>query len=255
MLHVTRPEGTLLYTGDFTLQSSLTAEAAAPRKADHLVMETTYGLPHFKFPPRSLVIDQLLSLVESAFRSNRQPIILAYSLGKAQELTKILTNAHYPVTLHGAPHNLCQIYDRHLPHPPSPQPPNPPSLPPLGHYRKYHHTDFHGPTAIDLRCRGVLIGPPAVARTPFVTRFDKPLTIAMTGWALLKGANFRYGVDHCLPFSDHADFPQLLELVDRVQPSHVYTHHGYTAEFADHLQSLGINARPAIPSNQLSLFD
>lgn len=259
MLHVTRSDGdSLLYTGDFSLQSSLTAEAAAPRPAAHLVLETTYGLPHFKFPPRQLVIDQLLALVESTLRSGRQPIVLGYSLGKAQELTRILTDHHFPVTLHGAPYNLAQIYDRHLAPPPplagTQRVPGEVSQP-LGRYRKYAYEDFHGPNAIDLRCRGVLIAPPHVARTPFVTRFKNPLTIVMTGWALLKGANFRYGTDHALPFSDHADFPQLLQLIDQVRPTKVYTHHGYTREFADHLRSLGIDARPATPDAQLALFD
>src|SRR5215212_5944534 len=41
MLHVIRPEGSLLYTGDFKLRESLTVETAAPRGADVLVMEST----------------------------------------------------------------------------------------------------------------------------------------------------------------------------------------------------------------------
>src|SRR5688572_17999395 len=48
MLHVTRPEGTLLYTGDFKLRESLTVERAEPVHADVLVMESTYGQPHFR---------------------------------------------------------------------------------------------------------------------------------------------------------------------------------------------------------------
>jgi hypothetical protein len=113
--------------------------------------------------------------------------------------------------------------------------------------------DFHGPRAIDLRARGVLVAPPQVARTPFVSRFKHPLRIIMTGWALLKGANYRYGVDHALPLSDHADFDELLQLVDIVQPKKVYTHHGYP-EFAEVLRRRGIDACLACPDPQLSLF-
>ena len=75
----------------------------------------------------------------------------------------------------------------------------------------------------------------------------------MTGWALVKGATYRYGVDHALPLSDHADFDELLELVDIVRPKKVYTHHG-DPEFAELLKSRGIDACLARPDPQLSLF-
>src|SRR5687768_4612640 len=239
MLHLARPEGSLLYTGDFKLRESLTVEKAEPMPAEHLVMESTYGQPHFRFPPWRDVAAQLCDLVEQALRAGRQPIVMGYSLGKAQEITRILTDAGFPVTLHGAAFALNEIHGR--------------LGVKLGSYRRYASEDFHGPAAIDLRCRGVLVAPPYVARTPFVMRFKNPMRVIMTGWALLKGAQYRYGVDHALPLSDHADFDELLELVDRVRPKKVYTHHGYR-EFADVLKHRGIDACLACPDPQLSLF-
>ena len=218
MLHVTRPEGTLLYTGDFKLRASLTVEPAEPEPADVLVMESTYGQPFFRFPPWRQVADELVERVEAAFRAGRQPIVMGYSLGKAQEITKILTTAGFPVTLHGAVHAMSEIHGR--------------LGVDLGAYRRYAYGDFHGPAALDLRERGVLVAPPNCARAGFCTRFDNPCRIVMTGWALQKNAIYRYGVEHALPLSDHADFDELMELIDRVQPRKIYTHHGYR-EFAD----------------------
>src|SRR6476469_5123687 len=43
--------GSLLYTGDFKLRPGLSAEPAQWRQADTLIMETTYGLPHYCMPP------------------------------------------------------------------------------------------------------------------------------------------------------------------------------------------------------------
>src|SRR4051812_13346973 len=60
MAHVTRPEGTLLSSGDFKPRDSLTAAAAEPCPADVLVMESTYGRPLFRFPPWRQVIDELV---------------------------------------------------------------------------------------------------------------------------------------------------------------------------------------------------
>jgi len=240
MLHATRPAGTLLYTGDFKLRPCLTVEQAEPEPADVLVTETTYGLPFFRFPPRDLVIEQLIDLVAGAFRAGRQPIVLGYSLGKAQEITRILTTAGFAVTAHGAVHAMNRIYEQRGVA--------------LGSFRKYDAADFHGPRALDLRQRGVLVAPPNCARSAFVTKFDNPLRVVMTGWALLKNARFRYGVDHALPLSDHADFDELLETIDRVRPKKVYTHHGYR-EFVDELKRRGIDAEPARPGEQqLALF-
>ena len=239
MVHVTRPEGTLLYTGDFKLRDCLTVARAEPLEADVLVMESTFGLPFFRFPPWREVVDQLLGIVGDALKAGRQPIVMGYALGKSQEITRILTGAGFPVTAHGAVHAMNRIHE---------------SLGvPLGPYRRYNAADFHGPRALPLEQRGVLVAPPNVARGGFVTRFDNPCRVVLTGWAMLKNAKYRYGVDHALPLSDHADFGELLELVDRVRPKKIYSHHGYR-EFADTLRARGYDAEPARPDEQLRLF-
>jgi DNA ligase-1 len=240
MLHVTRPEGTLLYTGDFKLGESLTVEQARPEPADTLVIESTFGLPFFRFPARNQIIEQLIDLVTAAFRAGRQPIVLGYSLGKSQEATRILTAAGFNVTQHGAPHALSAVYEQ--------------LGVDLGPYRRYQYADFHGPNALELEERGVLIAPPHTARTPFVTRFKNPCRIILTGWALLKNAIYRHGVDHALPLSDHADFPELLQTIDHVRPKKIFTTHGYE-ELATHLRDRGHDAGALKHHAQLTLFD
>ncbi|HEX8914425.1 MAG TPA: MBL fold metallo-hydrolase RNA specificity domain-containing protein [Humisphaera sp.] len=240
MIHVARPGGTLLYTGDFKLRPSLTVEPADPEPADALVMESTYGLPMFRFPDWRQTHARLVDLAAAALKAGRQPIVMGYSLGKAQEAVRVLTDAGLPVTCHGAVFAMNGIHER--------------LGVPLGPYRKYAYGDFHGPAALDLAERGVLVAPPQVARSGFVTRFDDPLRVMLSGWGLLKNAQYRYGVDEVLPLSDHADFGELLELIDRVRPKRVYTHHGYR-EFVDHLRKRGIDATLARPDAQLSLFE
>jgi Cft2 family RNA processing exonuclease len=239
MLHVERRGQTFLYTGDFKLRSCATVPPAEVRQADVLVMESTYGLPFFRFPSRDLVIAQLLEIVEQALREGRQPIVMGYSLGKSQEIVRILTDAGQTVTVHGAVFHNNQSYEE--------------LGVPLGRYRRYDPADFHGPAALDLRGRGVLVAPPQVARSAFVTRFDKPVRVMMSGWGLMKNAIYRYGVEHALPLSDHADFDELLELIERVGPKRIYTHHGYR-EFAQTLRGKGLDATCAKPDAQLMLF-
>ncbi len=48
----------LLYTGDFNLRPSLTAERCSPCQADILIMETTFGRPCYQFPaPESMRLE------------------------------------------------------------------------------------------------------------------------------------------------------------------------------------------------------
>src|SRR5512140_2692887 len=49
----------LLYTGDFKLGESATAERAELPHADILVIESTYGQPAYRLPPRAAAIEQL----------------------------------------------------------------------------------------------------------------------------------------------------------------------------------------------------
>ena len=73
------------------------------------------------------------------------------------------------------------------------------------------------------------------------------------GWGLMKNSIYRYGVDHALPLSDHADFDELLELIERVGPKKIFTHHGYR-EFAETLRGKGLDATCAKKDAQLTLF-
>lgn len=239
MLHVTRPDETFLYTGDFKLRQSLTVEVADPLPADVLVMESTYGLPEFRFPPAQLVGEQVVERTRAAMAHGRQPIVMGYSLGKAQEVVRILRDAGIMVTCHGAVFAINEIYERLGVR--------------LGECRRYRAEDFHGAQALDLAERGVIVAPPQVARSSFVNRFENPYQVMMSGWGLLKNAKYRYGVDDVLPLSDHADFDELIELVERVQPKKVFTHHGYAA-FAETLRARGIDATLARPDPQLRLF-
>jgi DNA ligase-1 len=50
-LFLANEDETLLYTGDFKLRHGKSAEATEWRQADTLIMETTFGLPRYQFPP------------------------------------------------------------------------------------------------------------------------------------------------------------------------------------------------------------
>jgi DNA ligase-1 len=78
-------------------------------------------------------------------------------------------------------------------------------------------------------------------------------TAILTGWAVDSNCRYRHQCDAAFPLSDHADFPDLLELVNRVQPKKVYTLHGFAADFAQTLRARGVDAQALSQDEQLAL--
>lgn len=222
--------GSLLYTGDFKLGESATAEPAELPHADTLIMESTFGRPKYRMPPRQEVIERLLKIVLEAFSVGKTPVIHAYQLGKSQEITKILTTHNVPVLQHPAIFGISQIYQQ--------------CGLDLGDFAAFDSRRLNGHAVITLP-RGM-----TGFRLPGMTSV---VSIAATGWALDERTRFRLGVDHAIPLSDHADFDQLVEAVRRVSPAKVYCTHG-SVEFADHLRDLGFDAIPLNPPQQRRLF-
>ena len=223
-------EGSLLYTGDFKLDESATAEPAELPHADVLVMESTFGLPKYRLPPRAEVVAQLVEIVRNALVAEKTPVIHAYPLGKSQEVTKLLTNAGIPVLQHKAIYEISRIYEA--------------CGMSLGDFGLYAGEPLAGHAVVTL---------PRGMNEFRLANLGRTVSIAPSGWAIDAQTKYRWGVDHALPLSDHADYDQLLETVRRVEPREIYCTHG-PAEFVDHLRDLGFNAFPLAPQAQKLLF-
>src|SRR5581483_5683238 len=99
----------------------------------------------------------------------------------------------------------------------------------------------------------VLLCPPHVVGSAMLRNLGRSRTAILTGWAVDPNCRYRYQCDAAFPLSDHADFPQLLELVKQVRPKKVYTLHGFAADFARTLRELGFDARALSENEQLAL--
>lgn len=233
MAHVTRiaDGSTLLYTGDFKVRKGRTAEPVVFQQADTLVLETTFALPQFIFPSQMEVEMAVLRFVHDTLADGEVPVLLGYSLGKAQEALALLHEHGIPALLHP---NVAEMTSacreagvRGLPEPQVLD-----GLVPPGH---------------------AVIAPPNAVRSKLLRAVGNRRVAMLSGWAMIPGATFRYRVDEAIPLSDHADYPGLVECVQRVRPKKILTVHGYAREFAAEMRLRGHDAWSAAGNDQMEL--
>src|SRR5206468_9114626 len=219
---------TLLYTGDFKLRPGKSGEHAQWRQADTLIMETTFGLWRYRFPPTEQVIDQMVAFCRETIHAAEVPVLLGYSLGKAQEILCSLEGAGLTPMLHGSVYQMTRIYEQ------------------FGQsfckYVRYNTNDVAGK---------VLICPPSANHSRMLEKIARKRVAMISGWAVDPGAVYRYQVDTAFALSDHADYTDLLRYVELVQPRRVFTLHGFAAAFAADLRRRGIEAWALSEENQM----
>ncbi|KPL19627.1 MAG: hypothetical protein AMJ92_02435 [candidate division Zixibacteria bacterium SM23_81] len=222
-------EQRLVYTGDFKLRPGVCAQPAEVKSCDILVMECTFGLPHYLFPPREKTKERLILFIKKTLSEGLTPVVLGYTLGKGQEALKIVGDAGYKAVVHDAIYQVARIYEK------------------LGvefePYQKYPGTDLEGK---------VVVAPTHMNRQQLQADLGRCRTAYLTGWGLDPDRRFALGVDLVLPLSDHADFNELVEYVHQANPRKIFTVHGFP-QFAARLRDLGFDARH-LPEKQLSLF-
>ena len=220
----------LLYSGDFKLRRGKSAEPAEWTSADTLIMETTYGLPRYRLPPTEDVVEQIVTFCQEAIDDQQVPVLLGYSLGKAQEILCALDGAGLIPMLHGSVYRMTRIYEEFGQN--------------FCDYERYDSNDVAGK---------VLICPPSANRSRMLEKIDRKRVAMISGWAMDPNSIYRYQVDAAFPLSDHADYDDLIRYVELVQPQRVLTLHGFAAQFARDLRDRGVDAWALTEENQLEL--
>jgi putative mRNA 3-end processing factor len=183
---------------------------------------------------RPILREQLVTLVRQILKRDRTPVLLAYSLGKAQETAAMLRDSGIPLVMHPVVAQISGIYEV--------------NGVALGAYEVWGRQSslFGHRFTTDLRGKAVLV-PPHMTRE--IRRIANAETIALTGWAL----HGTRDTDHGNPLSDHADFGELVTLAERSRAGIVYVTHG-SRRFAEELRRRGIRAEFLRRKPQMRLF-
>lgn len=214
----------VLYTGDMCTRDRCGNLGARPVKTDVLIIESTYGKPRYVFPPSDIIASLVRDEVEDTFSQGRSVSLYAYPFGKSQDMLRVLSefdpfadksvyNATALVRSEDDPLS-CRLWD-----------------------------------GDDIKDPFLVICSPWLNRTKqseFLRKRDVK-KLAVSGWAIDSGYKFKMGVHEAFPFSDHADFNDLIEFVRGCEPEVVITHHGSADTLAHEIKArLGIEARPLV---------
>ncbi len=208
----------LLYTGDVKLRPPLCGASTEIIRCDRLIIESTFGLPLYRLLSREEAMERIVRFARECLQANVVPAFVGYPLGRGQEIVHVLCQAGIRTAVHGAIAKFLPIYEEHGYMFPGSEP--------------YEATATAGKALVVVPTHGRVL-----------EASGKNIRLAyVSGWAQLDNARARSGAEELIPYSDHADFTELLEMVDRSQAKHVDVVHGYTAPFAQILRNRGISA-------------
>ena len=208
----------LLYTGDIKLRSSPTNEPLETVQADTLVIESTYGRPDYVFPSQERVLETAFRTLRAWLDRGERPVVQGWRLGKAQEMLHHLLAEGFDVIIEEGVYQGAEAYQR-------------------------AGVDFPGRVSLftsDWPEGTIALFPPG-NRSKVLRDYRGKRTMELTGWAASDNRRWRSWADASLPYSDHADFNELLAYVEAVQPSLVYTVFGFP-DLAARLRSQGYPA-------------
>jgi Cft2 family RNA processing exonuclease len=211
----------LLYTGDMKTRPGRTAEPARFEHADDLIIESTFGLPIFRFPSDEEIAASMTGFARRCFDNGEIPIFTGYSLGKSQEIMSILAEAGIAMLVHPSTWQISKVYERY----------------------GYDFGDVARFSGRGRRERRAWVMPPSTG-AELMRAHENARLCYVSGWALLESRRRATGATLLAPLSDHADYYDLFDAIRAVEPARVWTVHGPYAElFArDVARTLGIDA-------------
>ncbi len=208
----------LVYTGDIKLRQPLCGDTTEPIPCDRLIIESTFGLPLYKLLSREEASERIVSFARACLEDGAVPVFIGYALGRGQEIVHVLCQAGIRTAVHGAIARFIPVYEE-------------------------QGYAFPGWEPYDARATAgkALVVVPSHGNA--LEASGKNIRLAyVSGWAALDNARSRSGAERLIPYSDHADFNELLSLVEQSRPKHIDVVHGYTVPFARILQSRGYSA-------------
>ncbi len=215
----------IIYSGDYQIQESCAAERIETRKADILIMDSTYPYAKIVFEDRREVMDAIQAYTKAKLEKGIV-VFNAYSMGKAQELIKVLNEVGISPVVDSKISRINKVYQKH------------------GVHLDYASEDDPVRLSEETRSNFVSILSTSKLRESCVeisaTHRKRIFTAVATGFAKM----MKFDTDVQFALSDHADFMQALEYIERCDPSLIYTVGSGAGMFTKNLANFGYQSEP-----------
>jgi Cft2 family RNA processing exonuclease len=208
----------VLYTGDIKRNPPLCGWETETPVCDRLIIESTFGLPVFHFLSREEATGRITGFARECLASGAVPAYFGYPLGRGQEVAHVLCQAGIPTMIHGAIARYLPFYERVGVNFPG--------------WRPYEARAMQG---------HAVVVTPGLKVNLEAAKTDVRMAL-VSGWAMFDSARARTGADELIPYSDHAGFAELLEIVQDSGARRVDVVHGYADAFAGVLREMGVDA-------------
>jgi len=200
----------IVFTGDFNIQSRIILRPAEILKGDVLIIDATYGLPKYSFPNRFKLYKTLLELIKLTLDNEGVACVAARSLGTSQEVTALvnLSTLRVPVLVDRRIHYVNRIHE------------------------KYEREELHyGLIEVAEECTCVKV---LSLQRANLQKQQNPI-ITCTGWA----AAWKDLMS--LPLSSHSDFKGIIKYIKESNADVVIPVYGFINELCNYLRTtLGI---------------
>ena len=219
----------VVYTGDIKLREPICGTTTETVRCDRLIIESTFGLPIYRFLSAEQARHRIVAFARECLGDGITPVFMGYPLGRGQEAAHVLCHAGIPTAIHGAIARLMPVYEE----------------------SGFTFPGWFPYNAKETEGKALVVVPGFRAN---LEASGKNTRLAyVSGWAAIDNARNRSGAEQLIPYSDHADFNELLALVEASGAREVDVVHGYTEAFARILSRRGIIARA--PQAAATRFD
>lgn len=211
-------------SGDYKREPDPTCEPFEVIQCDAFISEATFGHPKYEWGDQTNVAEDIYRWWEGNRREDRNSLLFAYALGKAQRvLAGLLEHTKQPVYVFGETAHLTACYRsqgvRMAP--------------------TISLEELNG----SVKLRGELVvAPHSIAHTHWIRRLGNASTAFASGWMRTGAFGMGSRYERGFVMSDHADYPALVRTIQECGAKRVFILHGGEGPLIRHLRKLGINA-------------
>ena len=210
--------------GDYKRAADPTCAPFEPVTCDTFVTESTFGLPIYRWDRTETIVAEMLEWWDENRRNQRTSVLFCYTVGKAQRILAELARAtDRQAFVHGAMSPMIEACAE------------------AGVRMLATASVTEQPKG--RKFAGELVLAPLSARgTPWMRRLGDHSDAFASGLMRVRGVRRQRSFDRGFVFSDHADWPALLQTIAETGARRVLATHGHAEPLARYLREQGLDA-------------